>query len=73
LRFEAALQQKIAEPLHEFVEIDGVSGFSGVLPVFDDLHEAPSFGVRQPGCRFCIFILRHLKAGARLSHSKAQL
>src|SRR5260370_7718798 len=38
LRLEAALQQEIAEALHQFVEVDGVRRLSYVLPVFDYFH-----------------------------------
>src|SRR6202021_4031652 len=59
LGFEAALQQEIAEALHQFVEVDGVRRFAYVFSVFDYFHslalvvffaraESPWPGLRSP-------------------------
>ena len=42
LRFEAALQEKITEAFHQFVEVDDVRRFTYVFAVFSDFHAWPS-------------------------------
>jgi hypothetical protein len=41
LRFKAALQQEIAQALHQFVEVDGVGRLTNILSVFDYFHSGP--------------------------------
>ena len=61
LGFKAALQEKIAEAFHEFVEVDDVGGFSGVFSILDDFHEWPS--VRKPEARRMLIVTTTLAAG----------
>src|SRR6266571_5354344 len=46
LRFEAALQEKIAQALDELFQVDGVGGFAGVFAVADEFHRAALNGSR---------------------------
>jgi len=39
LGLEAALQEKIAKPLDELFQIDGVGRLANVLSVFNEFHE----------------------------------
>jgi hypothetical protein len=41
LGFETALQEKIAETLDEFFQIDGVGRFAHVFAIFNEFHDGP--------------------------------
>src|SRR2546423_979180 len=44
LRFEAALQEEIAEAAHQVVQVDGISGLADIFAVADEFHKSAVAG-----------------------------